>query len=222
MKRKLPIIFLIMTVCLSACGNTNSLKQYDTAGISYITYSDIDTVCDSHELTFAGEELLSSMEEQLLLSFVVDSSIQITEELGEYDHLILTNPQWVERFGDPKKLKPVDYNSLSNRMREFLDAQMPVMTADGSVLPDGVGLYQYEHGKLLAFPVNVTLGAAEPIEAEKPLIILVDQPAQTLDAHSCMLPLTSSGNVLFVDGDKLQRAFETSALKDYGTVRQKL
>lgn len=51
-------------------------------------------------------------------------------------------------------------------MQEFLDSQMPILTNDGSVLPEGTGLYEYEGGGLLAFPVNVTLGAAKPIEAK--------------------------------------------------------
>lgn len=55
--------------------------------------------------------------------------------------MILTNPQWIDRFGDPSKLKPVEYGSLANSMQEFLDVQMPILTADGNVLPDGVGLY---------------------------------------------------------------------------------
>ena len=44
---------------------------------------------------------------------------------------------------------------------------MPILTNDGSVLPEGTGLYEYEGGGLLAFPVNVTLGSAKPIEAKK-------------------------------------------------------
>lgn len=222
MKTRTLIVFLIIMFGLSGCRSTDTSKQYDMAGISYIIYTDIDTVCDSDELTLAGEELLSTLEEQLLLSFVVDSSISITEELGEYDHLIMTNPKWIEQFGDINKLKPVEYNSLSNSMQEFLEDQMPLLTADRSVLPDGVGLYEYEHGKLLAFPVNVTLGQAELVEANRPLIILVDKPAQILDAHSCMLPLTSSGNVLFTDSNKLQAEFVASDLNDYGTVYQGL
>ncbi|MFR8182962.1 MAG: DUF6619 domain-containing protein [[Ruminococcus] torques] len=87
--------------------------------------------------------------------------------MGGWDHLILTNPQWIDRFGDPSKLKPVEYGSLANSMQEFLDVQMPILTADGNVLPDGVGLYQYDGETLLAFPVHVALGAAEPIEAKK-------------------------------------------------------
>lgn len=50
------------------------------------------------------------------------------------------------------------------------------------------------------------------------MVILVDKPAQTLKADSFMLPLTSSGNVLFTDGEELRKAFEESGLKDYGTV----
>lgn len=221
MRRKIMIALLTALILgLSGCGSTNTLGQYNMDKIGYIAYTDIDTICDSQDLTLVGEEFLSSMEAQFLLSFVVDSSIGISEELGDYDHLILTNPQWIKKFGDPDKLKPVEYDSLSNSMQEFLNVQMPLWTVDGSVLPDGVGLYEYKSGKLLAFPVNVTLDAAEPVEAKNPLIILVDKPAQVLKANSCMLPLTSSGNILFTDNDKLQTAFEASVLKNYGTVQE--
>lgn len=105
-------------------------------------------------------------------------------------------------------------------MQIFLETQMPILTNDGSVLPEGIGLYEYEDGSLFAFPVNVTLGAAEPIEAKKPLIVLIDNPAETLKANSCMLPLTSSGNVLFLDNDNFQQLFENSELKDYGDIQK--
>ena len=72
----------------------------------------------------------------------------------------------------------------------------------------------------MAFPVHVALGAAEPREAKNPLIILVDKPAQSLKASSCMLPLTSSGNVLFAEGEKLQESFDESKLIDYGSIEE--
>ena len=114
----------------------------------------------------------------------------------------------------------MEYGSLANSMQEFLDVQMPILTADGNVLPDGVGLYQYDGETLLAFPVHVALGAAEPIEAKNPLVMLIDNPAEILKADSCLLPLTSSGNVLFLDSDNLQQAFENSELKDYGDIQK--
>ena len=221
MKHKLTIMLaLALMIILAGCGNANKLSEYDMTGISFISYTDIDTVCEDEELTTVGNNLLSEQEDNLLLSYVVDSAIDLSANLGDYDHLVFTNPQWIERFGDSGKLKPVEYSSLSKDMQAFLDSQMPLLTNDGSVLPEGTGLYEYEGGGLLAFPVNVTLGSAKPIEAKNPLIVLIDNPAEILKADSCMLPLTSSGNVLFLDSGNLQQAFENSELKDYGDIQK--
>ena len=221
MKHKLTIMLaLALMIILAGCGNANKLSEYDMTGISFISYTDIDTVCEDEELTTVGNNLLSEQEDNLLLSYVVDSAIDLSANLGDYDHLVFTNPQWIERFGDSGKLKPVEYSSLSKDMQAFLDSQMPLLTNDGSVLPKGTGLYEYEGGGLLAFPVNVTLGAAKPIEAKNPLVVLIDNPVEILKADSCMLPLTSSGNVLFLDNDNFQQVFENSELKDYGDIQK--
>ena len=221
MKHKLTIMLaLALMIILAGCGNANKLSEYDMTGISFISYTDIDTVCEDEELTTVGNNLLSEQEDNLLLSYVVDSAIDLSANLGDYDHLVFTNPQWIERFGDSGKLKPVEYSSLSKDMQAFLDSQMPILTNDGSVLPEGTGLYEYEGGGLLAFPVNVTLGAAKPIEAKNPLVVLIDNPVEILKADSCMLPLTSSGNVLFLDNDNFQQVFENSELKDYGDIQK--
>ena len=221
MKHKLTIMLaLALMIILAGCGNANKLSEYDMTGISFISYTDIDTVCEDEELTTVGNNLLSEQEDNLLLSYVVDSAIDLSANLGDYDHLVFTNPQWIERFGDSGKLKPVEYSSLSKDMQAFLDSHMPLLTNDGSVLPEGTGLYEYEGGGLLAFPVNVTLGAAKPIEAKNPLVVLIDNPVEILKADSCMLPLTSSGNVLFLDNDNFQQVFENSELKDYGDIQK--
>ena len=221
MKHKLTIMLaLALMIILAGCGNANKLSEYDMTGISFISYTDIDTVCEDEELTTVGNNLLSEQEDNLLLSYVVDSAIDLSANLGDYDHLVFTNPQWIERFGDSGKLKPVEYSSLSKDMQAFLDSQMPLLTNDGSVLPEGTGLYEYEGGGLLSFPVNVTLGAAKPIEAKNPLVVLIDNPVEILKADSCMLPLTSSGNVLFLDNDNFQQVFENSELKDYGDIQK--
>lgn len=223
MKKKIRALsFAVLTIIgLCGCAGSNLLNQYDVNGIAYMAYTDIDSVCDNPELAEEGRKLLSSVEDELLLSFVVDSSIEIKEELGAYDHLIITNLPWIERFGDPDKLSPVEYDRISEDMREFLDEQMAILMDDGSVwsASDKIHLYEYEDGKLFAFPVNVTLGADKPLEAKHPLIMVVDEPVETLKASSCLLPLTSSGNVLFEDANQIQTALEESVLKDFCTIR---
>lgn len=86
-------------------------------------YTDIDTVCESNELTADGSSILHSEEDYLLLSYVVDSNIEITKELkdGGWDHLILTNPQWIDRFGDPSKLIIEDDKEICVMIKDHLE-----------------------------------------------------------------------------------------------------
>lgn len=73
----------ILVLGLSGCGDTLTLNQYNTSEIWYIAYTDIDTVCESNELTADGSSILHSEEDYLLLSYVVDSNIEITKELKD-------------------------------------------------------------------------------------------------------------------------------------------
>ena len=76
--------------------------EYDLSGMIRLVFSDIDTVCDDPNLAQSGGELLKQMENEILISLIVDSQIVISpEELGEYSCLVLTPPAWVARFGDP-------------------------------------------------------------------------------------------------------------------------
>lgn len=219
-QRAIMALACVLLAGLAGCGNAGTPAQHDTEGIAYLAFSDIDAVCGNPVLTQAGQDLLSAQGDSLLLSYVVDSAILLTtEELGDYDHLVMVNPQWVERFGRPDSLRPVELDSLPGRTRDFLNAQMPILTADGSVLPEGVGLYRCEDGGLFVFPSGVTLGWAKPVTAKNPLVILVDDPAQTLNPRSCALPLVSSGNILFPDRDRLEASFHESGLETYGEIQ---
>lgn len=211
------ILILTLLLGLTGCGK-DILSEYDIDGLSYIAYQDIDTVCETESLTLAGQEFLESQADHILLSYAMDSAIELTDILGEYDHLVVANPAWIERFGNASKLKAVDFDDVAEEMQVFLQDQIAILTVDGSVLPNGTALYRYEGDELLVFPTNVTLGVADPIEAKNHLIILVDNPTETFKASAFLLPLTSSGNILFDNGDELQEAFNKNALKDYGAI----
>lgn len=216
-KKVFIALSLLFVFGLSGCGQKVTLDQYDIAGIVKIGYPSetADMVFEGQELIAEAEKLFSSMSKYILLSYVVDSAIYIEEELGEYDHLVMVNPRWMERFAEPDNLRPVEYDSLSESMRAFLEAQMPLLTVDGSILPDGIGLYEYDGGELFVLPQYAAEGYAEPLEAQNPLIILVDNPEETLKAKGCLLPLTSTGNLLFTDGEKLLELLTKSELNNY-------
>lgn len=218
MKKFLAIILALacMLPVLSACTKESSVS-YCAEGIVRIAYVDIDSVCENEALLLEGQRVLTAMQdsESILLSFVVDSEILITsEELAGYDHLVVTNPQWIDTFAETAVLTPIDYDHISVGMQNFLTAHMSLWTKDGSVLPEGVSLYEYNGPGLLAFPANVGL-SAEAIQAKNPLIVMLDAPVTIMNEKAFLLPLTSSGNLVFSDEDKLNAELESSCLAPY-------
>lgn len=70
MSRKIVMTLVcILVLGLSGCGDTLTLNQYNTSEIWYIAYTDIDTVCESNELTADVSSILHSEEDYLLLSY---------------------------------------------------------------------------------------------------------------------------------------------------------
>ena len=209
-------LFLVTLIALVGCGNSKDIKSIK--GLFYIGYSDIDTVCENPELAKEGEDLLTAQSDNMVLCLVIDSEILLEdEELKPYDHLIISNIAWVKEYGDIEKLKSIDFQSLSPEMQKFFEDQIPLWTKDGSTLPDGMSLYEYENGELMALPQYAALGE-KPIYAKNPLIIMIDNPTDVLRADSFLLPLTSGGNILFINGESLSDCFDKSALKNYGNV----
>lgn len=208
-------ILLLLLCALAAC---SSQSEPDLSGLYRIAYSNIDPVCEEAASHQAGEALLVALQDTLLLSHAIDRSILLEKaELQNYDHLLLVNPEWVERYGDSARLSPVALSDLSEEMQEFLSLQMPLWTKDGSVLPEGIRLCEYRGSTLPVLPPCI-FGGAPLIYAENPLLILVEAPAKTLQAGSCLLPLSSSANLIFTDREALQQAFAQSGLQNYGAV----
>ena len=48
---------LALVISLTGCGNTNKLSEYDMTGISFIEYTDIDTVLTMHRIPYQRLQL---------------------------------------------------------------------------------------------------------------------------------------------------------------------
>ena len=92
MSRKIVMTLVcILVLGLSGCGDTLTLNQYNTSEIWYIAYTDIDTVCESNELTADGSSILHSEEDYAIAgTFLV---VGLTED----DFTSLT-PEQIEKF----------------------------------------------------------------------------------------------------------------------------
>ena len=224
MKKKNIVILSVAVCVIAVCVfigtkilTTPLTEQYDVSNLVQLVCNDIDTVCDTEELAAEGGKLLDTMQENdsLLLSFVVDSALQISKaELGNYDHLVIVNPAWISKFDNADNFTPIDFDSIPAGMLKLITDHMKVWSVANSEYPDGVGVYEYTGDGLLAFPANVGNGLSA-IQAKNPLVIIIEKPAETMNDTQFLLPMTSSGNIVFSDKALLETELEANAIAPY-------
>lgn len=190
-----------------------------------LSFGDIDSL-ETDKMLPKVETLFNYMEQKnnLCVSLVIDKSILLNEEeYGGYDHLIISDKAWIDSFdiGVGKedkggKLTEVNFRKLTEPLQSFLNAQMPLWTKTGEVQPEGVGFYEFTGEKFLALPANVGYSCST-IQAQNPLVILVDNPVSIFKTKGFMLPAASSGNVVFPDEEMLRLALYNSPIKEYVT-----
>ena len=181
-----------------------------------LSFGDIDSL-ETEETLPKVELFFDEMNNRnnLQMSLVIDKSILLSkEELGSYDHIIITDQAWINSFNigindirEGGMLSSVNFNDISEPLKKYLEEQLPLWTKTGEVIPNGMSFYEYEGDKFLALPPNVGWGA-ETVQSENPLVILVDNAAEVLKTKGFLLYAASSGNVIFSDTEILKEGLE--------------
>lgn len=186
-----------------------------------ISYNDVDGFYTEDWMPKV-ESFFVQMEDQdnLCLSMAIDRAILLDkDEMGKYDHIVITDRAWVEATGLDRNLNgdnyliPINYEDIHAKLREFLSAQLPVWTNAGEAQPKGIGFYEFSGDSFLVLPPNVAFGNST-IQAKNPLVILVENPVKTLKISSFLLPMSSSGNVVFKNEAILRTALNESPLME--------
>lgn len=225
MKNKKFLIFVIILAFIILAGigynkvnfYLNISRVYDVSDVVEINYSKIDPVAEDENLTLMAEEIFTKLENDnnLLLSFVIDSSIEITsKELENFDHLVFVNKKWIEKYDNISNLKEIEFTSIPKGLQDFMNVEMPLLTKTKEVLPQGIKLYTYNGNGLLSFPCNVGYGA-KALKIKQPLIVYIDKVTDVMDSHSFTISLSSSGNITFDNEEELKYLISNSELKKY-------
>ena len=155
----------------------------------------------------------------MLLSIIIDSEIEMTkDELGEYDHLIIVSKSWIERFDSMNNITEMSIDALSSEMKEFFDVQISMFLQAG--MEKEYMLASYSGKGLFSLPANAIFGADDPVTVNNPLLLIVDNPATVLKSTAFLLPLTSSGNVLFTNYNTADDLLKKYKLDEYATVEK--
>ncbi|TKI69127.1 hypothetical protein FC756_09695 [Lysinibacillus mangiferihumi] len=188
-----------------------------------LSMSDLDSL-EQEAVLPDVEDFFSKMQEanNLSLSLVIDKAIFLEpSEMSGYDHIIMTDRAWidlleigVETEGKGGKLIAKNVKDLPDELASFLKGQIPLWTKHNDVYPaQGLTFYEYVGTKFLALPPNVGL-AGETVQAENPLVILIDgQLTDIVKTKGFLISLASSGNIVFFDENHLQAALANSVMK---------
>lgn len=188
-----------------------------------LSFSDVDGIyTDGKVNDFEG--FLNAMSEQgtFSMSLVIDSAIEMTgEELGEYDHLIMVDKNWLNTAGigvnekrENGEVIPIELNELNQPMQDFISSQMPVWTKSGKTIEPGVGYYKFVGDQFLGLKQGVGYGGST-LQTENPLVIVIDDPVNSLSTDAILLPMCSNGNVIFSDENLVRSALIGSSLEKY-------
>ena len=89
----------------------------------------------------------------------------------------------------------------------------PIWTNTGEIQPEGMGFCEFNGDSFLVLPPNASYGNST-IQAKNPLIILVEEPVKTLKVSSFLLPMSSSGNIVFKNEAVLRSVLNESPLME--------
>ena len=193
-----------------------SLK--DAVGISY---NDVNGLYNDYWMPMV-ENFFAEMADRdnLCLSMAVDRAIVLDNaEMGKYDHIVVTDRAWVETtvFGDNSdkadSLIPIGFDDIHAELKDFLSKQLPIWTNTGEIQPEGMGICEFNGDSFLVLPPNASYGNST-IQAKNPLIILVEEPVKTLKVSSFLLPMSSSGNIVFKNEAVLRSVLNESPLME--------
>ncbi|MFT0846161.1 hypothetical protein VR010_00205 [Actinomycetaceae bacterium L2_0104] len=166
----------------------------------------------------------------LALSFSLDQVVQLSaQEMGPYDHIVVTNPRFLTLFsndGSPgsdrsssitNDLVPLNAQEIAPAVMNSLEENMNMWSAPGADALAGAHLYTTASGSP-AFPaIGDQRDASNPVQAERPLIVVIDKPADALAIEGVLEAFVANGQIVFTDADELRSAMSEFGLEAYFT-----
>lgn len=146
-------------------------------------------------------------EDNLCLSMAIERSVALDkEEMGKYDHIVVTDRAWLEATDiNNENLMPINMEDIHAELRDKLSKQLTLWTNTGEAKPEGMEFYEFSGDSLLVLPPLASSGEGV-MQAKTPLIILVDDAVSILRIDAFLLPMASSGNVVFKNETMLRAA----------------
>ena len=134
-------IFWVL-ICLGLVGCSVNKEVKINEDLDYLKIENVEAISD-HDLS-NFENMLSKMDKAQMLwcSLIIDSYFTMDKEsLGEFDHVVLTNQEGLEKLGNDDHLKPVALKDVSKTLQDALVSYQKVFAKATKSLEFSLGSY---------------------------------------------------------------------------------
>lgn len=218
------ILLAVLTLTPSITLMGNTYRNYNQAkllqafnGAVSVSFNASDLVESKEGLKEFEKVLRNQPINSLILNLDLGSVIELSSsDLGGYEKILIVNDNFMDKM-DLKdgSLKKITLKQLPESCSEFLRNQLNVMFNEDSNIEQSMSLYTYKGNELMALGQNAFMGG-EISYPSSAIVIKIDNPVEVLNVSGFLFPVTSTGNLFFMDSNAIKNELESSSI--YGGI----
>ena len=154
--------------------------------------------------------------ENMAICINIGTAIELSaDQLGGYGEIDVTDQHYLDNTGlDIQTLNPLSVNQLSGPLQELLSAQLEIWLKPGVSASNIVRLYSLPSNtdsSFISLGQNAAYGG-ELAHASNPLLVVIDDPGKNMKSSGFLLPLMSTGNIVFTDLQQVEQGLQQYGL----------
>lgn len=218
------ILLAVLTLTQSIKLMGNAYRNYNQAkllqafnGAVSVSFNASDLVESKEGLKEFEKVLRNQPINSLILNLDLGSVIELSSsDLGGYEKILIVNDNFMDKMNlKDGSLKKITLKQLPESCSEFLRNQLDVMFNEDSNIEQNMSLYTYNGNKLMALGQNAFMGG-EISYPSSAIVIKIDNPVEVLNVSGFLFPVTSTGNLFFMDSNAIKNELESSSI--YGGI----
>lgn len=192
----------------------------DTIAVSLNNFDYLDTEEGAQEAQRVMHDL--SQKGCIVTSLVIDSEIEISNDVrGGYSQFVIVDPSYLHLIGitlptesGESVLTEVSFDSLPSATKDFLQGVLSVWMEGEMTFKETFSFYEYHGDGLIALGQNASYNSAFTT-CKNPLVIVMNVPVDKMSMTGFVMPLISTGNIMFTDPESTKEAFAASPVYPY-------
>lgn len=180
----------------------------------------------SSEATLSGDETYLARFDELVkgaeskgiaaMSLSLDQMADMVEvESSEFDHVIVTNREFVDLWKQDIELEPVERHSVADGLAGEVEDNLQVWERTEDSVEENSSWYTLSASSEPLPVIGSQADRGNAVHADHPLIVMVDDLSQAFAVDGVLDALVSNGQIVFTDASVLRELIDNTDTAQY-------